>query len=329
MKNFLHPILIAVSAITAVSCSIKEDIESCFPPPKPAPDSIYVYLAFECIEIYDTDREIVFDKIVDELELLFYNRDGKLAYDLHYTAVQLEEYDWRVRLHDNLVKPGDYTLLALVNYRNDHYTMTGKESLVSLLAGLEYDKSTTGNNGSPEIDFPLTDTYYGRHNLELRYTSLFNEHKVMLSKNTNLFNVTVFFREESDYNSVLSVVSRITGNNTLYDWENHAVDAPEVNYLPYSGERKEPEFSFTDSLKTMRVWHRSDLELKIDITTDQEVINLTESVPEWLAGIEKYDTDEKLEHYDEFDIRITLGESYVIVGVEVNGWYVVKDEGGL
>ncbi|MCD7970086.1 MAG: FimB/Mfa2 family fimbrial subunit [Alistipes sp.] len=322
MKSTLYPMLIALAAIAVASCSIKEDMESCTDPPRSGMDTLFVYLVFECIEIYDAgEREIVFDKVTDQLELLFYDTDGKLAYDLKYTAARLEEYDWEVRLYTDLVKPGDYTLLTLVNYDNDHYTLTGKESLETLLAGLEHDSS--------EIDFPLTDTYYGRYELELRYSLFSNEHKVMLSKNTNLFNLTVTFRDEENYNNVISMESRITGNNTLYRWDNTAVDLPAVRYIPFRSSYGDRDKTFNDFNKTMRIWHASDLKLEIELTTTHEVYKLTQDIPQWLAEIEKYDTDEKLEHYDEFDIRITLGGGFVILAVQVNGWYVVKDEGDL
>ncbi|MCD8072200.1 MAG: hypothetical protein LUE10_03320, partial [Alistipes sp.] len=96
MKTILYPMFIAIASITTLSCSVNEGMEDCPDIPGPGADTICVYLAFECIEIYDTDREIVFDKVTEELELLFYDPDGILAYDLRSTAADMVEAEGEV-----------------------------------------------------------------------------------------------------------------------------------------------------------------------------------------------------------------------------------------
>ncbi|MCD8102748.1 MAG: FimB/Mfa2 family fimbrial subunit [Alistipes sp.] len=319
MKNLLFKILILSITISVASCSVKEDMDDC---PPPADERIV--LEFECIKIYDTgDREIVFNKVTEELELLFYDKQGDLIYDLRYTAAQLAGNGWGVYLEQQKVKAGNYTLLALVNYGNEHYTVTGKEKLETLLAGLKYGPSRADDENPGEINFPLTDTYYGRYNLALEYDSSDRAHKVMLSKNTNMINLTVVCQDQDDYRSITSFETRISGNNTLYDWKNSAVHANAVSYVPYASSYNDEGRWYTDRNKTMRLWHTSDLKLEIDVTADGYIHNQTQNIAQWLVKDDRYDTDEKLEHYDEFNIEITFAKGFVVISVMINGWYII------
>ncbi|MCD8173210.1 MAG: FimB/Mfa2 family fimbrial subunit [Alistipes sp.] len=320
MKNLLYKILILSITLSVASCSVKEDMDDC-----PPAGLNRITIEFECIRIYDTgDREIVFDKVTDELELLFYDKQGSLINDLRYDAARLAENEWRVYVEQEAANAGHYTLLALVNYDNEHYTFTGKEKLETLLAGLKYGPSRSETSGMDEIDFPLTDTYYGRYDLALDYDSNTRSHKVMLSKNTNMINLTVICQDEEDFRSITSFETRISGNNTLYDWENSAVEAQAVSYVPYASSYNDEGRWYTDRNKTMRLWHTSDLNLEIEITAAGLVHHQTQNIAEWLVKDDRYDTDEKLEHYDEFDIEITYAKGFVIISVMINGWYIIN-----
>ncbi len=309
MKKQLHKLLVFLLLATiAASCAIKEDMSDC------PPETTGVWLEFECIEIYDTgDREIVFEKVTDELELLFYDNDGMLVYDKKYTAEQLAANNWGVYLEEEL--PGTYTLLAHVNYNNQHYKVTGKESIHTLISEIEYDNNNT-------IDYPLTDTYYGKYDLELAYDCEYRNHKIMLSKNTNFVNVTVKFDDEEGYKAVTSVESHISGPNAIYGWENIALTNLSVFYMPYRSSFNDDEMEMYHQNKTMRITHGEDLKIRVNITILEGTITETLDIPLLLSRIEKYDTNAKLEHYDEFNFEITLNGELVMIVLKVNGWYL-------
>lgn len=280
-----------IAAFLAVSC-IKKDMDNC----------PVVYLEFECI-----NENYRFSEVTRELELLFYRTDGTLAYTTRYTAAQLRSMGWRVKLTQE--KAEVYTLIAHVNYANDHTSVTGKERKQMLRTETRYDANR-------EIDYLLTDTYYGVYELPPAYSQP-AIHKVILSKNTNLIHLKIIFQEQEMYKEVKEIASRVASRNVLYEWDNMILTHPPVRYLPLISWIETSERIFGTSYHTLRIWTKADLNIEVDIDADR-VYHHDIDIPRKLIetvmnGTYPYDTDEKLEHYDEFEFEILIGAGYSIL----------------
>lgn len=214
MKINPYKRLTGVVCLTAfLSGCIKEDWDDCYE----------VYLAFECI-----NPDYTFPETVRELELLFYHPAGDLAYDLSYTRSVLSASDWKVNLTGILSEPGQYSVVALVNYHTQPpLTLTGKENKDKFLAEIRYDADRW-------VNYTVMDSYHGIYKLD--FTENGEEaviHTVPLSKNTNTIRLTIEFEDPEQPEHLTSYRSYIQGENARYNW-NYTIPAHEpVNYKPY------------------------------------------------------------------------------------------------
>lgn len=312
IRVFSKLIITALLAANIVSCSIREDMDDC-----PVP----VCISFECI-----NQDYLFPDIVHELELLFYDPAGRLVYDLFYPKDSLLDRDWKVWLEDIEVAPGKYTLLAHVNYNSDEkFRDTGKQERMMLLTAVSTDEDNVVN-----YPMSLTDTYYGRYELDLEYDVVTRYYKVMLSKNTNYVNLNIVFEDESSAKRIRGFRSYVKGTNATYRWDNTSPEtAPLVYYKCTESGYEWGKTRFTDKNKTMRIWHGSDLKIELEVWFEEffhtEAVDIADALRRYRDenGDHIYDTDDKLEHYDTFDFTVLLNGEYVIVGIYVRDWFFV------
>lgn len=149
-----------------------------------------------------------------------------------------------------------------------------------------------------------------------------------LSKNTNNIHLTVHMSDGAVPASA-QVDAYMHGCNGLYDSQNKAKGNTMVTYLPHASSKV---VTSTYDFTTLRLWIGDDLTMKIEQNESgkQAVPLATIPVTQWLAELENdngeklYDTDDKLEMEDEFNIEISLDGKAVIIGVKINGWYLIK-----
>ncbi|MCD8031794.1 MAG: FimB/Mfa2 family fimbrial subunit [Bacteroides sp.] len=307
----INPYKQLVSAVCLIAFlwgCVKEEWDDCYD----------VYLAFECI-----NPDYTFPETVRELELLFYNPAGNLVYDLSYTRSVLAASDWKINLTPVISKPGQYSVVALVNYQTETpLTLVGKEKKDKFLAEIRYDADRW-------VNYTVMDSYHGIYDLD--FTDNSEEtiiHTVPLSKNTNTIRLTIEFEDPEDARNLTSYRSYIQAENARYNW-NYTIPAHEpVNYKPYESSFGDGQGIICDYLKTMRLHADGNLQLVMDFggqgIPGPQVID----IPEKLALVEKdgtyiYDTNEKLEYYDYFEFIVRISSDFVIVGLIIDGWFLV------
>ncbi len=331
MESRFHKIfLVTAMVFTALACSVKEDMSDCFPEESTEGKII---LDFKCI-----NQNYLIPDIIRDLELLFYNGDGVLVHNLNYDRAELEQMKWQVPLSEESgPEKGKYKILALVNYVfESHLSVSGKDNLDEFLAVLNRDSERW-------VKYFLSDTYQGISDLDIAYIP--NDeiyHTINLSKNTNTIKLTVEFDDERTVGRLDSYRSYLTGNNGDYRWDELV---PEVYwtrntgdvtraeneivlYVPYESSFGDGDPVIVDLIKTMRVSTDSDLKLIMEFMENGIFYSEEINIPQMLAKVEKngikiYDTDEKLEQYDFFDITVRIGSEFVAVSLIIDGWYLV------
>lgn len=335
-KLFLTTTLV-LTALSSFSC-VKEDMDDCFPDGggNDIDQEGKFILSFECI-----NENYKFPEIVEDLELLFYGGDGSLTYDLTFTGMELTGMNWWVPLSERWgQKEGTYKIIALVNYKYEtHITVSDKQTLEKLQTKIDRDAQN-------QINYELKDTYYGIADVSIEYNhSKEDEHTIYLSKNTNTIKLTVEFDDPETLPNLSSYRSFLAANNGHYYWDNtiygpsteatggQATLAEEetVYYKPYESSFGDDRPIIEDWIKTMRIWTAADMILNMEFVEGTQSYNETLNIPAVLAKVEKdgvkiYDTDEKLEHHDYFEVTVRIGSEFVIVSIMINGWFLVLND---
>ncbi|MCD7906226.1 MAG: FimB/Mfa2 family fimbrial subunit [Clostridium sp.] len=305
----LYKQLITILCLTAaLSGCIKEDLDDCYE----------VYLAFECI-----NPNYKFSETVQELELLFYNEAGELAYHLPYTRSVLSANGWKANITYDVTQPGKYTVVALVNYHTENpLSLTNKENKEKFLAEIKYDNERW-------VNYTVTDSYHGIYELQLNK----NEgetmvHTIPLSKNTNTIQLTIEFEQEEDAKDLNFYRSYLVGENARVNW-NYTIPAHQPVY--YKHEKTSygnGEVTIQDYFKTMRIHTDGNLKLHMEFVEKGITYSQVVDIPRTLVRVEKdgvliYDTNEKLELYDYFEIKVKINGEFVITQLTVSDWNVV------
>ncbi|MCC8174207.1 MAG: FimB/Mfa2 family fimbrial subunit [Odoribacter sp.] len=246
--------------------------------------------------------------------------------------------DWLVTLSkENIEESGNYQIVTLVNYTSDiHMSVWGKEKLENLSAKIERDSEGW-------VNYSLKDTYYGTLDLYINFENkILEEHVIYLSKNTNTIKLTVEFEDEYGVDKLESYRSYLVGDNgeynrentlsTNYGWQNITyntlTDNEMVSYKYYESSYGDGNNVIVDYLKTMRMQTFLNLKLKIEMVEDSEIYTEVIDIPKMLAKVEKngvrvYDTDEKLERYNYFEITVRINSNFVVVTLIIDSWYLV------
>jgi hypothetical protein len=106
-----------------------------------------------------------------------------------------------------------------------------------------------------------------------------------------------------------------------------------VRYLPWAELSGSNGLPRQFDISVFRLWIGSDAILTLretdiltgTVTGRSYALNITEVLTQVKneAGAFLYDTDEKLEYNDEYEITITLGTDFVVLSVSVDNWHIV------
>ncbi|MCD8261382.1 MAG: FimB/Mfa2 family fimbrial subunit [Bacteroides sp.] len=212
MQRNLYILLItAICLATTPAGCIRQDQSDCHE----------VFLAFECI-----NPDYHFPEIAKELELLFYDPKGELAYDLSYTSSQLAANNWKVNLTNDIPQPGTYTVVALVNYHTGTpLSLNAKTEKETFLAEIKY-------NNQRWVDYTVTDSYHGTCNLDFkRNNDRPVQHTMPLSKHTNTIKLTIEFTNREAVTHLTGYSSYLAGENARYKW-NYTIPPHPPGLLP-------------------------------------------------------------------------------------------------
>ncbi len=104
-----------------------------------------------------------------------------------------------------------------------------------------------------------------------------------------------------------------------------------VYYPPYESTFGDNGPIIEDLIKMMRIWTPAGINLNLEFVEGYIFYNQVLNIPALLARVEKdgvrlYDTDEKLEHHDFFEITVRIGSHFVIASIMINGWFLIEDD---
>lgn len=296
-------ILSLASALLFLGSCIKEDLSRC-PQGK--------YIVFETI-----NPKYPFGQIVSKVDLYLYDDRETLVGRYTYSREQLQADGLRARLPKQ--PDGNYFLVALVNHE-DCFATTGAETRSTLRTGV---KTEAGDS----VSFKLADIYHGCKDISFVSSTSESRDKVYLSKNTNNVNLTVELRDADNPQATAALLSTaVTGTNGTYDSRNTPVGTGKLTYLPHTTKA----VSALHDFRTMRMWIGDDLTVHARRTDNgqQQSLPLTGTLSGMeIDGYKPYDTDEKLELEDEFDIHVVFDGQMTIVALKINDWYLIKQPG--
>jgi len=264
-----------------------------------------------------------FKSVVEKVDLYIYNKNGNLEEIKTYYKEELRSSDYKIYISDEHKKT-EYEYIALVN-QMDYYQTNNYEEMKTFVTEIIADNKNIVKN-------KLTDIFYGSKTIDFD-NKISDTDTIYLIKNTNNINLSVKY-EEGVLQNEESLNTYINGTNGKYDVENKPTGGVLYTYLPYSGETMQTmsDYKFT----TMRLWRGGDATVYIEKHPNENIENVTHrqflNITETLASVtgtdgEKlYDTNEKLERYDEFDIEVFLDSNFAIAKIIIGDWEYIYNE---
>jgi len=298
-------LLLPMLLILLTGC-YKDDNSDC-------PEGRYIYFN-SVMNKYD------YEDVAECVHLYLYDNQGKLADTYSFSTQQLEASGYKVQLP--FYTPGDYTLVAQVNYSDEHYAVTGHDDLSSFRSSIQCGPSDLQN-----------DIWHGYRTIRFDRYSIARQEcdTVDVYKNTNNFEVYVRFKDGS-IPQRKNITAYMEGSNGMVGYNNNCIAGSLRTYRPYTTMESNHQYSF----RTMNLNTDSDLALYLeaaDMTRASQSVSLP--IASYLAQIKDaggnylYKTQAQLDQEDRFEIIVTLddngpGGNLQIIGLIINGWALIK-----
>lgn len=259
------------------------------------------------------------------LDLLFYGEDNRLVERFHYTKEREGDFRSDGAVFVPTLPEGTYTTLALFNHDPACYGIFDEERYDEIYSKVSADTVKT----------PPADLFVGTKPISFNKGE---EHITLITmrmaKHTNNVNLKIVFQDYTPPTGA-TLSSYIYGDNGMFDYSDYAcIKNNYRTYLSYNGKTSGSGFETNYKIKTMSLWLDSDIQLVVEeeipwtrgATTKRSIkINLVEELKKVKndKGELLYDTDEKLEYNDEYDITMTIGPNFIMLGLTIDDWAII------
>lgn len=301
-KNIL--LLLFLPILMLAGCT-KEDYRNC-------PAGLYV--TFE-----PQNPKHNYAELVQGLDLYFYGQDGNLAANFHYDRDELRPYDRAAFVPQ--IPAGKYRLVAVVNDGADTET-SGIEKYETLKFGLK--KET--------VDSKITEFFTAQKQITvgLPGTEIPTE-KMELYKHNNHVRLKIVY-DGYDAPADMTLQAYMQGHNRTFGYlfEGYSLEGLAI-YLPWTTRYNTEGLPEEFDMATMHIRLGGDLTVHLEETSETGatgrsiVLNLADELKKVKnsAGQYLYDTDEKLWYYDEYEITVTIGKDFVVIGLTIDNWTII------
>ncbi|MCL2098153.1 MAG: FimB/Mfa2 family fimbrial subunit [Bacteroidales bacterium] len=300
-------LLLLLPLLLPVGC-IKEDYRNC-------PTGLYV--TFE-----PKNPKHDYSELVVEVNLYFYDSDGNLKADFHYFRDELRPHDRAAFVPS--IPIGDYSLVAVVNGHQDYETY-GIENYATLCTKVRQD--TVSNK--------LTDFFTSEKQISIgsRQGGGIQTEKMMLAKHNNEIRLKILYDGYiAPVNTVLEAYAEESSGLFFYSTYS-SLATRHVRYQPWDILLGNQGLPLQFDISVFRLWIGSDAniclretEVLTGIGTERfYTLNITDALitVKNSANEYLYNTNEKLEYTDEYEITMTLGKDFVILSLSINNWYII------
>ncbi len=324
MKNLYCIILLFISFLSFNAC-VKEDRSDC--PPVDLPGEMEERLLY----LRTVPEKYLFEDIVETLQLYLYEEkeDMLVALTREFSADELRATGYAIEWHNwNDLDHYNYHIIGVLN-TNEDYDFPNTSRLYDFETHI---KATEEDIVSHEVK----DLFIGYFNPNDRWPSAPHD-TLYLEKLLNRIYITIEF-DGFELREGTELKTRISGNNSKYDYLNGKLSTGFMNYHPYRDNSAETDRSvFTFDIITGKLYIEDDLELFVQLYDEKGELEEETSfmLVEYIARIEDaagnylYDTDQKLQQEDEFYIYIVINEDFQIIGITINDRYTVPPGPGV
>lgn len=300
-KRKIFRFLLLLLLPLAAACT-KEDYRNC-----PAG----LYITFEA-----NNPKHVYPEKVQRVYLFFYDGKGDLAAEFRYERDDLRATD-RAAFVPQL-PTGTYRVVAVVN--GGVFTRTQDIEKYSTLHTMLVEE---------ELNYKPVDFFTAEKEITVAVntTSVIPTEKMMLAKHNNDIHLNIVYDgyvlpAGSDLDAF------VCGNNRRFEYVSYACPTSSfVRYLAWS-RRTNIANSLPDgfSFTTMRLWHGGDICLHLEEVPTRSGRSIVLNIADELAKVRDdkgnplYDTDDKLEYHDEYEITVRLGKDFVVLSITIDKW---------
>jgi len=297
--SLLLPMLLAAGCV-------KEDNRNC-------PTGLYV--TFEA-----NNPKHDYPELVTGVALYFYGPDGELKANFHYSREELRSYDRAAYVPS--IPAGNYKVVAVVNGEDDYETYE-VENYQTLWTKVRQDIVTN----------KLTDFFTSEKQITIGHRSGVSTEKMMLAKHNNNIRLKILYEGyiASD-NTVLEAFAK--ESSALFHYSTYSSFATHpVRYHPWNELLGHNGLPLQFDISVFRLWIGSDATICLRETealtgTDTGrfyTLNITEALITVKNSADEflYNTNEKLEYTDEYEVTITLGKDFVVLSLSINNWYII------
>jgi hypothetical protein len=299
-KNILSFLLLL---LLAAGCT-DEDYRNC-----PAG----LYISFEPV-----NSKHNYPALVATVNLFFYDQQGNLKADFHYTRNQLHGYERAAFVP--AIPDGDYRVVAVIKSGERHYETLRGESYETLHTKL---KSAT-------VTDKLTDLFSSEKNITINRLSPVIQYETMdIVKHNNNIRLQVDYDGYMAPNGV-TLDACIEENNGEFHYQSYSSRMlHNVCYLPWDGQLGSNNLPERFELSSFRLFLGGSTSIRLFETNgsssftgrsfSMNVVNELIKVRN-LHGERLYDTNLKLEYNDEYVMTITIGKDFVVLSVTIDNW---------
>lgn len=256
------------------------------------------------------------------LDLLLYGKDNKLVERFHYTKEDFRPSDGAVFLP--ALDEGTYTTLALFNHDPSFYNVSDDDSYDVVYSELIENELTTSQTdlfvGIKPIIFEKSEEYISTVTMEL-------------GKQTNNVNLKVVFQDYIPPTDA-KLSSHISGDNGKFHYFDYTCSLGyNITYHPLNNKESASGIETNFEFKTMGLCTDSDIKLIVEeeypLTRSSMKRSVSINLVEELKKVKDeqgeflYDTNEKLEYNDEYDVTLTLGPNFVVLGLTIDDWAII------
>jgi hypothetical protein len=268
-----------------------------------------------------------YPELVTKVDLYFYCLEGNLKASFSYLRDELRPYDRAAFVPQ--ITAGEYRLVAVVRNGMDYETYE-VDSYATLYTKLEQET----------VSEKLTDLFTSEKLVTVgRSGGNIQTENMMLAKHNNNIRLKIVY-EGYMTPAGMSLEAFAEENSGIFLYSSYSSPAIRyVRYMPWNESAANNGLTQLFDISVFRLWIGSGATICIretdtltgTITGRSYTLNITEILTrvENLAGEYLYDTNEKLEYNDEYEITITLGPDFVVLAITVDNWNIIGGGVGL
>jgi len=262
-----------------------------------------------------------YPELVATVGLYFYDQNGDLQADFHYTRNDLRAHDRAAFVP--LMPAGNYRLVAVAKSDVTCYETSGSAKYETLETKLKHEV----------FDYKKSDLFSAEKNITINPPShiLQTETMTLVKHNSNIRMNLLYDGYVAPNDMTLDAMIEKSSGQFNYSLYSNRV-AQDVRFLPWARRNGNNGLPTQFDISCFRLFYDCDATITIYETSDTKsfpgrayTLDIVKELAKVRNGMGEflYNTDKKLEYHDEYEITMTLGRDFVVLAIVIDKWSIV------